>query len=64
VHELRVTCDQPTAVQVDGEYVADLAGMHFEYETPGLEVYVPVDGAARAGRGRRSPISFRPLWRL
>jgi diacylglycerol kinase family enzyme len=63
VHELRVTCDQPTAVQVDGEYVADLAGMLFEYETPGVEVYVPVDGADRAGRDRCSPISFRPRWR-
>jgi diacylglycerol kinase family enzyme len=63
VLELRVTCDQPTAVQVDGEYVADLEATRFEYETPGVEVYVPVSDADRDGRRRRSPISFRPPWR-
>jgi diacylglycerol kinase family enzyme len=62
VHELEVVCDQPTAVQVDGEYVDDLAQARFEYETPGVEVYVPLPEPAAPGRSRRASISFRAPW--
>jgi diacylglycerol kinase family enzyme len=61
LRELTVECDEPTAVQVDGEYIDDLKRVRFAYELRAVVVYVPLPVAPALG-GRLAPVSFRPPW--
>jgi len=56
---LDVECDGPTAVQLDGEYIDELPAVHIQYEPAAVEVFVPLEARAAAGRPRRSQLSFR-----
>jgi diacylglycerol kinase family enzyme len=46
LHDFTVTCDVPTAIQIDGEYLGHVERVHFRYERDAVRVLVPPgDGA-------------------
>jgi diacylglycerol kinase family enzyme len=45
LHQFVVECDEPTAFQLDGEYVGHVERVEFSYRPDAIEVFVPPEGS-------------------
>jgi diacylglycerol kinase family enzyme len=59
VSALEVDCDQPMAVQLDGEYIDELSRVEIAFEPAAVEVFLALPDPARSRLTRRPQLSFR-----